>query len=315
VVFGFVYGRDGVVVDGGFVKVENTRTGEFALVTTANGGYYEFNLNRLPSSFMDGDVVNVTVWGNNLVGYSEAIADLYLGYLWMDVTLSDYPVPPLEVFVTLVVYDTIGQYDYVTQRIVFPTPLPPLVVFGYTYNVMAQPLSGSSVNVSDLRTGGSLSLTTDANGFFQGDLNVIPGGWQVGDVIRAWATWGRLGEIRDLLLTVENTVGGSIRMDVVLRGGPPPPLSLFGYTYGPDGLPLYGCAVTATDLRTGEHLLTTSDAVYGMYIIDDLTMLPGGWMLGDTIRVTATMGTLSGSADVVIVDPTLPNLWVDVTLH
>jgi hypothetical protein len=180
---------------------------------------------------------------------------------------------------------------------------------------MAQPLSGSIVNVSDLRTGGSLSLTTDANGFFQGDLNVIPGGWQVGDVIRAWATWGRLGEIRDLLLTVENTVGGSIRMDVVLRGGPPPPLSLFGYTYGPDGLPLYGCAVTATDLRTGEHLLTTSDAVYGMYIIDDLTMLPGGWMLGDTIRVTATMGTLSGSADVVSVDPTLPNLWVDVTLH
>jgi hypothetical protein len=101
---------------------------------------------------------------------------------------------------------------------------------------------------------------------------------------------------------------------------PPPPYSLIGYTFGPDGFtPIVNAVVTITDTNTGAVLNAVSDPDFGI-IIDPLTSnypnlndLAGGVTDGDEIVVYATEGALSGSNSG-IVDTAQASLDLNVVL-
>jgi phosphatidate phosphatase APP1 len=99
---------------------------------------------------------------------------------------------------------------------------------------------------------------------------------------------------------------------------PPPPYNCLGYVTDALGSPVLNAPVTITDLNTGTVWTTTTDAEYGYYMLN-LNMYypsPVGWAVGDTIQVSATSGTLAGSATGVA--GSIGNeayLWIDVTVR
>jgi len=96
-------------------------------------------------------------------------------------------------------------------------------------------------------------------------------------------------------------------------GPPPVPYCIAGYTYDSSQVPLQSRSVTLTDLRTGGYLTTVSDSAYGWYQVN-LNEVPGGWRVGDTIEVAATLGGMSGFSEVLLVDSDVAFIIVDVTL-
>jgi len=173
------------------------------------------------------------------------------------------------------------------------------------------------VTVTNLMTGAYQTVISDANySVYMIDLSSFPGGWQIGDIIRVVAWMDALNGSRDVMITNETAANWYLQIDVQLRssgGWPPYPYLIAGFTNGTDGISLKGCFVTVTNLRTGAYLTNISDPTYGWYQVD-LSTIAGGFLVGDTIRVTATLGPLNGSVDVLIIDSAAPWIQVDVIL-
>ncbi len=180
-------------------------------------------------------------------------------------------------------------------------PAPPFNIMGYTNDSLGERQYYCEVTVTNLRTGEFVTNNSGSFGFYLVNINELPNGWLVGDVIRVSALNGGLSGTKDVQLTFNNTASPFLQVDIVLRqtGPPPPPIMVVGYTYDTNGVPLLGCVVNLTDLRTGLTLTTTSSEMPGLYIVD-INTIPGGWLPGDTIRVTATLGPLKGTATFVI---------------
>jgi len=98
------------------------------------------------------------------------------------------------------------------------------------------------------------------------------------------------------------------------QGPPPPPFNVFGLTMDETGAPLYGCTLEIKNMRTGAINYTTSVDMggYGYYEYN-LNDMAGGWLNGDLIQVTATLGTMSGVSQANIVS-SLGYLYLDVVL-
>jgi len=145
------------------------------------------------------------------------------------------------------------------------------------------------------------TVTVDASGSTD-DFGIVSYAWDWGD--------GTTGTGMQASHTYANTPpGGSPTSAVVLKashvvtamgGGydqpPPPPFNVFGQTLDSSGAVVPSCDITIQNLRTGDVVYTTSDADYGYYEYD-LNKLPSGYLDGDIIKVTATKGSLSGSAE------------------
>ena len=89
------------------------------------------------------------------------------------------------------------------------------------------------------------------------------------------------------------------------------PYTVFGFTYAADGVTVMtGCDVTITNLRTGFFLTAVSDS-YGYYSVDFNTV-EGGFLVGDTIQVSAVKGTATGTNSALA--DAEAYLWIDVIL-
>lgn len=97
----------------------------------------------------------------------------------------------------------------------------------------------------------------------------------------------------------------------IISAGPPgPPYNILGHTLDVNGSALPDCTVVITDLT---HVGTTtllSDST-GFYLVDLGSFV--AYSNGDVIQITATKGTLSGTAEGVV-DTNQPYLVLDVTL-
>jgi PKD repeat protein len=114
-------------------------------------------------------------------------------------------------------------------------------------------------------------------------------------------------------ITASHTYSSGKSMTTSSSGkAPPPPYSVFGYTYGPDGVAIPGVDVVVTNKNTSYYLTTVSDE-YGFYSVD-LNTIQGGWQGGNIINVTATYGTLIGWNESVAVSGGA-YLWIDVHLQ
>ena len=94
---------------------------------------------------------------------------------------------------------------------------------------------------------------------------------------------------------------------------PIPPYNVQGMTLDLNGNGLPGCEVTITNEATGVSIIVMSDPEYGWYEYD-LNNIPGGWLDGDLISVTATSPGWVGSASG-IASSTQAYLGLDIWLH
>ena len=119
----------------------------------------------------------------------------------------------------------------------------------------------------------------------------------------------------------------SVQTNGVIITAEPPPYYVAGYTYGPGDIILPNCPVTITNLRTGLSAETISSATglyrYNLNLISDPLALSG-----DTINVTATLGTMIGwnetaipspmgsylTMHVSLSEPVVEETWVTITL-
>jgi hypothetical protein len=101
---------------------------------------------------------------------------------------------------------------------------------------------------------------------------------------------------------------------IVNDAPPPPPYNVLGYATDGLGAPVFGAAVTVTDVNTGAVWTTVTDDVYGYYMVD-LNTQPTLWVAGDTIHVDVVKGFLSGSNEGIAMSPgNEAFLWLDVSL-
>ena len=89
------------------------------------------------------------------------------------------------------------------------------------------------------------------------------------------------------------------------------PHVIFGTVLDGDGNGISGAAVSITNSRTGDILSVQTDSV-GHYQVD-LSTMANGYQAGDTIRVEAESGELTGNADVSV--STGPNDRCNVLLE
>jgi hypothetical protein len=97
------------------------------------------------------------------------------------------------------------------------------------------------------------------------------------------------------------------------RSSPVPPPALVGYVYEPDGVtPVVDCLVNVTNKNTGVWVLTTTDPVYGVYVLDTFDF---GYIFvpGQVYNVTATKGSQIGWNEMVVANYDIL-LWIDVVL-
>ncbi len=188
-----------------------------------------------------------------------------------------------DYLITLTVTDNDGLAGSMEQVVSVQPPIqdtPPVASFTYTAN-------GLTVNVD-------ASSSTD----------------DVGIVSYVW-TWGDGTPGSGMIAThtyAQPLVSGSA------RAPPGTPHPLFGYTYAADGTTVIGdCGVTITNLRTGESITTTSDAVEGIYSVD-LSVLTLGWAFGDNLEVKAVKGTSAGVSVAPITDTPEGYDQIDVIL-
>ncbi len=81
----------------------------------------------------------------------------------------------------------------------------------------------------------------------------------------------------------------------VIAAPPPPPYTVIGYVYMPNGVtPVTDASVTITNTRTGATANVVTDSAYGVYTYD-LSYITGGYLVGDVLSVTATKGTYTGT--------------------
>ena len=162
-------------------------------------------------------------------------------------------------------------------------------------------------------SGMGLTITANAAGSYDLDGDIVDYAWTWGDggtgsgvvATHTYAEWSA----PTVTLTVTDDDG---LVGTVSKHFPIWPFVVWGFTYGPDGALLPDCAVVVSNLRTGSYLTTVSGI--DAYCQVDFNRITGGWALGDTIRVAATKGTMSGWTDVLLT-ANLPFMQIDVTLH
>jgi len=94
------------------------------------------------------------------------------------------------------------------------------------------------------------------------------------------------------------------------------PYSIWGYVFASDGVTgMIYCNVTITNTRTGGSMVTTTDDLFGYYMID-IALLPMGSIPGDAINVTIANDTAIGWAEGVFLGPgNEAAMRLDVILH
>lgn len=115
-VFGFTTDSSGAVVPLATVTITDMRTGvSVVVVSDPDYGYYEYNLNNIPSGWLSGDVIKVDAVKGTLSGSAQGTAISTAPYLWLDITMSGQVPVPFDVTITLTVTDIYGQTDVVAQ--------------------------------------------------------------------------------------------------------------------------------------------------------------------------------------------------------
>jgi hypothetical protein len=149
-----------------------------------------------------------------------------------------------------------------------------------------------------------LTVTVDATLSNDPDGTIDSYAWDFGDggtgtgvntthTYASWGTWWITLTVTDNDLMTGTT---SLQVTVSNPTSPPPtPYNVLGYVYQSDGTtPVFNAVVTITDSRTGAVWLTTTDDVYGFFMMD-LNTNESGWAMGDTIVIEATDGFFTGS--------------------
>ncbi|MBU0685589.1 MAG: PKD domain-containing protein [Candidatus Thermoplasmatota archaeon] len=287
-IFGFTYAADGVtVLTGCNVTLVNLRTG-YSLTNTSDAVYgaYVVDAYAFDTGWFFGDLIRVAATSGAQTGWTiSPLTDSLSGYDQIDVAMG-FGVATI----TLRVTDTNGQTASVSHTV--KLVLPPIASFtltvdGLTVNVDASASSGQ---------GGIVSYSWDW------------GDGTTGTGVTATHTYSTA---RSVLSDSGHALSG--------RGRMPMPYTVFGYTYGPDGVtPLNGCTVTITNTRTGESMIWNETRQYwdpnlNIYSLD-LLELPTLYMIGDMLIVTATNGTFVGSVQAPVTDNPNGYLRIDVVL-
>ncbi len=157
-------------------------------------------------------------------------------------------------------------------------------------------------------------LNADATGSYDPDGTIVEYAWDWGDGATSFGQTAshQYWDFNGKRITLTVTDNDGLQASLSKGAFPPVPYFLYGFTRGSDGALLTGCLVTATNSRTGVSLNAISDGD-GYYDVD-LNRLLGGWVVGDSIALKATLGTLTGLRTFTITDPDLPYFQIDITL-
>jgi PKD repeat protein len=201
--------------------------------------------------------------------------------------------------ITLTVTDNDGLTGIATKDVSVRPPNPP--VASYTYSVDG-PL-----------------LMVDASGS-SAEAGIASYTWNWGDGSAPEVTTSVLATHTYSAGVAAPVIAKSVAVDSVIidQGPPPPPYTVFGYVTDSSGAPVFGASVVVQDLVSGTSWTTTTDFEYGYYLVD-LNMYypsPVGWKAGDTIQVTVTLGSLSGSGTGIAgAAGNEAYLWLDIVVH
>lgn len=176
-------------------------------------------------------------------------------------------------------------------------------------------LSGAPVADFTVWYTGTL-VNVDASPSYDLDGWIVSYQWGWGDGatssgITASHQYADMNQGHHVTLTVTDNDG--LTNSLMLTTPPPVPYNIYGYTTGADGTLLPGTSVTVTDLRTQQSLSGISDETYAIYMID-LNRIYYGWAVGDVIEIVAINGALSASVQVILTDPSVPFVQVDIVL-
>jgi hypothetical protein len=123
-------------------------------------------------------------------------------------------------------YSTGGSMAAVIEGLVSidaDVPVPPYYVAGYTRDTMGTIVPGCTVTVKDMRTGESITSTSDASGFYMVDIaNGLPSGMLVGDLVNITAVKGEMIGWAEVNLMA----GSYTSVDVILSSPQLPPFDV-----------------------------------------------------------------------------------------
>ncbi len=190
------------------------------------------------------------------------------------------------------------------------------IVTGVTRDVNGLPIGGSTITITNLRTGEYdntlLSDTAPGNlGHYVFDLNAL-GAPLPGDVIRIEGARPTVNGVNET--TVPRTSEGLIWLNVSMVQ-PVAPYPLIGIAFDANGFPQGDVWVSVTNLRTDQTYSQLSDPTpegLGFYLFD-LSVL-GGVSPGDQIRIRATDGTWTGQNITTIPIVFMGYIWGNVTM-
>jgi hypothetical protein len=113
---GYTLDQYGAAVGGSTVTVQNLRTMEY-IVTTSDPvyGFYQVDLNTMPSLYLVGDMIGVTAVKGDMNGYAESPTTAG-PYLQINVTLTGAG-GSADYWITLTFTDTKGQTTSMTQMV------------------------------------------------------------------------------------------------------------------------------------------------------------------------------------------------------
>jgi PKD repeat protein len=183
--------------------------------------------------------------------------------------------------------------------------------------VVSQPPVASFIGVA--ASGGKLTVNGSAS---SSAVGIAKWDWNFGDNIIASGvtrthTYVATGTYSVTLTVTDNNgqkASVSQSFAVVNSALPPLPYTVYGYTYASNGVtPLPGCAVSVTNVLTGETLIGNVADATGLYYVNDI--MPLYFVSGNTMVISAVgPGGQTGSTSVVLDLTGAPYLQVDVTL-
>jgi PKD repeat protein len=192
-----------------------------------------------------------------------------------------------------------------------------------TQSVVATEPGGEAPTASYTVTSSKLVVVVNASLSYDVDGAIVSYDWNFGDgavatgleASHAYATWGSWWI--NLTVTDDDGMIGWSSTLVTVSDPPqpqPPPYSVFGYVADASSNMIFGASVVITDVRSGAIWATTTDFEYGYYMVD-LTTNYTGFLADDTIVVSVTYGSLSGSASGVIMAPgNEAYIWLDIVI-
>jgi PKD repeat protein len=182
--------------------------------------------------------------------------------------------------ITLTVTDTDGLTGSATATVTAMMPPPPTAAF--TYSVVGDVLSVDASTSQSLT--GIVSYTWTWGDGSASETLTTP---------MATHTYPAAPGAPAVLVTSKSVSTESVTID---QGPPPPPYTVFGYVTDTLGQPVLLAEVLVTDVNTGFTWATTTDELYGFYMVDLNIPQPSMWAGGDSIRVDVIKGILTGSA-------------------